>query len=70
MRAYFGPGGNSNAFRLAGKKSTIEAPAWVAEIGLDAYEFEAGNGLTAGAATLSAIGEQAKIHGIRMSFQN
>ena len=38
----FGPGGNSDAFRLAGKKSTVEAPEWIRSIGLDAYEFEAG----------------------------
>ena len=45
MSAFFGPGGNSDAFRLAGKKSTLDAPAWVKSIGLDAYEYEAGNGL-------------------------
>ncbi len=68
MRAFFGPGGNSEAFRLAGKKSTLEAPAWVEEIGLDAYEYEAGNGLTAGPTALAAIGEQAKLHHVRMSY--
>ncbi len=64
----FGPGGNSTAFAAAGYKSTVEAPAWLAKIGLDAYEYEAGNGLTAGEATLARIGDEAKKNGIAMSF--
>ena len=67
-RATFGPGGNSESFYDDGHKSTLEAPAWLAEIGLDAYEFEAGNGLRASEATLSKIGEEAKKHGILMSL--
>ena len=68
MKAHFGPGGNSEAFRLAGFTSTLDAPAWVAAQGLDAYEYEAGNGLSAGAAMLSKIGSEAATHGIRMSY--
>ena len=64
----FGPGGNSEAFYRAGKKSTKDAPAWVAEIGLDAYEYEAGNGIAAGEETLRAIGDAARAAGIHMSF--
>ncbi len=66
--AYFGPGGNSEAFYNAGLKETKKAPAWLRSIGLNAYEFEAGNGLTAGPATLSAIGKAAAENGIRMSY--
>ena len=68
MAAYFGPGGNSDAFRLAGLKSTVDAPAWVKSIGLDAYEYEAGNGLSASPAILSAIGREAEKNNIKMSF--
>ena len=68
MKAYFGPGGNSDAFRLAGLKSTIDAPAWVSSIGLDAYEYEAGNGLSASPKILAEIGEKAREHNIKMSF--
>lgn len=66
--ATFGPGGNSDSFYDEGKKSTLEAPLWVKERGLDAYEYEAGNGLTAGDATLKRIGDAAREHGILMSF--
>ena len=66
--ATFGPGGNSESFYNDGKKATVQAPEWVKARGLDAYEFEAGNGLNAGEATLRKIGEEAKKHGILMSL--
>ena len=68
MKATFGPGGNGDLFYAQGKKATVQAPEWVKGFGLDAYEFEAGNGLTAGEATLRKIGEEAKKHGVLMSL--
>ena len=67
-RATFGPGGNSESFYEEGHKGTVEAPAWVKAKGLDAYEFEAGNGLNAGEATLRKIGDEAAANGVLMSF--
>jgi deoxyribonuclease-4 len=67
-RATFGPGGNCDLFYAQGGKGTVQAPEWVKNFGLDAYEFEAGNGLTAGEATLRKIGEEARKHGILMSL--
>ena len=64
----FGPGGNSDAFKAAGKKSTIQAPEWIRSIGLDAYEFEAGRGVNASEDVLRAIGAEAQKHGILMSL--
>lgn len=66
--AIFGPGGNSQSFYDAGHKSTVEAPAFLQTLGLGAYEFEAGNGISAGAATLRKIGEAAAAHGIELSL--
>lgn len=68
MAAYFGPGGNSDAFRLVGYKSTVDAPKFVKSIGLDAYEYEAGNGLSASPKILAEIGKKAAEHNIKMSF--
>jgi len=68
MKAYFGPGGNSEAFKLAGGKSTLDAPRWLDSIGLDAYEYEAGNGIAGSPAMLSAIGREAEKYNIKMSF--
>ena len=68
MRALFGPGGNGDWFHSAGFKSTLDAPAWVKSVGLDAYEYEAGNGLSAGLSTLAEIGERAREAGVSLSF--
>ncbi len=67
-RPTFGPGGNSESFYNEGMKATIQAPGWLAARGLDAYEYQAGNGLTAGEATLRKIGDKAREHGILMSL--
>jgi len=66
--ATFGPGGNSDSFYAEGYKSTLQAPKWIKDRKLDAYEFEAGNGLKAGPETLKKIGENAREHGILMSY--
>ena len=66
--ATFGPGGNSDSFYAEGNKATVQSPGWVKRFGLDAFEYEAGNGLAAGEASLRAIGEKAREHGILMSL--
>ncbi len=68
MKAFFGPGGNSDAFKLAGGTSTVDAPLWLREIGLDAYEYEAGNGISSSDDSLLKIGKAAAENGIKMSF--
>lgn len=68
MNPTFGPGGNGQWFASEKKKSTVDAPAWVASKGLTAYEYEAGRGLSAKPEVLSAIGAEAKKHQIRMSL--
>ena len=67
-QAIFGPGGNSQSFYDAGFKATLQAPAFVKGLGLGAYEFEAGNGISAGRATLEKIGEAARAANIEMSL--
>ena len=68
--ASFGVGGNSESFYAEGKKHTFEAPAWLRGRGLDAYEYQAGNGLTAGEASLRKVGDEAKANGILMSLHS
>ena len=68
MRALFGPGGNGNMFHSAGFKSTLDAPLWRKNIGLDAYEYEAGNGLSAGFSTLTEIGNRARLAGVKLTY--
>ncbi len=68
MSALFGPGGNSLSFYASGKKSTVEAPLWVKNFGLDCYEYQAGKGLFGSDETFKKIGEEAKKNNIRMSL--
>ena len=68
MKAFFGPGGNSDAFKAAGGKSSVDAPRWLSTIGLDAYEYEAGNGIASSSETLLAIGKEAEKFNIKTSF--
>lgn len=67
-RPRFGPAGNSEEFYASGRKATVQAPEWLAATGLDAYEFQAGNGLRTSDATLTAIGGQARRYGIALSL--
>ncbi len=64
----FGPAGNSESFYAKGYKSTKQAPRFLSEIGLDAYEYQCGNGVTGSDAGFAAIGEEAKKYGIAMSL--
>ncbi|MBE6564274.1 MAG: endonuclease IV [Ruminococcaceae bacterium] len=66
--ALFGPGGNAEEFYAAGYKSTWQAPAWLKAKGLDAYEYQAGNGVVGKRETFCKIGEEAKKNGIALSF--
>lgn len=68
MSAQFGPSGNSQAFYNSGLKHTYQAPKWVSEMGLDAYEYSAGNGVMGSLETFAKIGAEAKKYGIAMSF--
>ena len=67
-KAKFGPGGNGDLFYAAGGKGSVDAPKWLSAYGLDAYEFEAGNGIAAGEATLCKIGDEARKYNISMSL--
>lgn len=68
MSALFGPGGNSVAFYEEGNKSTVSAPSWLKKMGLEAYEYEAGNGLAASDDLLLAVGKSALENGIKLSY--
>jgi deoxyribonuclease-4 len=66
--AKFGPGGNSALFASKGYKSSLDAPAWVKNMGLDAYEYECGKGVNASLETFAQIGLNAAQLGIKTSL--
>ncbi len=68
MSARFGPAGNSASFARAGFKETVAAPRWLADMGLNAYEYQCGRGVRIGTETARKIGERARAHGIALSL--
>ena len=67
MSAVFGPAGNADSFSAA-YKSSLEAPGWLAGLGLDCYEYQCGKGVNVGEATARKLGEKAAGAGIRLSL--
>ena len=64
----FGPGGNCRRFAAEGHRSSADAPAFVAENGLGAYEYECVKGVQASEDLLTRLGENARRHGISLSL--
>ncbi len=64
----FGPAGNSLSFYAAGMKSTLQAPGWLKELGLGAYEYQAGKGIFGSDDTFSGLGRKAAEYGIKLSL--
>ena len=67
MRARFGPAGNSESFSQR-HKSSLDAPQWIAERGLDCYEYQCGKGVHVGEDTCRKLGERARAAGITLSL--
>ena len=63
----FGPAGNCKTFYDEGYKRTLQAPLWLKEKGLDAYEYSFGKGFTLPDDTAIAIGEEMQKYGIAIS---
>ena len=70
MKALFGPAGNGELFYSKGYKSSEDMPAFLKEYGLDAYEYQCGNGVRIGEETARRIGEEAKKNNIVMSLHS
>jgi len=67
MRAKFGPAGNSESFNKV-HKSSLKAPAWIAERGLDCYEYQCGKGVHIGEEAARKLGQEAVKAGISLSL--
>lgn len=67
MSAKFGPAGNSDSFS-AKYKSTVDAPLYLKEMGLDHYEYQCGRGVKVSDKTARAISSAAEKNGIGLSL--
>lgn len=63
----FGTAGNPEIFYDEGGKSSLEMPKWLANIGLDAYEYQCGRGVKISDEAAVILGEKAKEHNIALS---
>ena len=65
MSAKFGPAGNPDAFPY---RSSVDAPRWLREIGLDCYEYQCGKGVNVGEDTARKLGAAAAEAGVSLSL--
>ena len=65
MSAAFGPGGNSIDFPY---KSSLDAPGWLASLGLDLYEYECGRGVNISEESARELGNRARTAGIGLTL--
>lgn len=65
MSATFGPGGNSIDFPY---KSSLDAPGWLASLGLDLYEYECGRGVNISEESARELGNRARQAGIGLTL--
>ena len=65
MSAKFGPGGNSVDFPY---KSSLDAPGWLASLGLDLYEYECGRGVNISEESARELGSRAGQAGIGLTL--
>lgn len=68
MSVKFGPSGNSDLFYQQGHKSSKEAPSWLREMGLDAYEYQCNKGVKIGVEAARQLKEEAKNNNIQLSI--
>ena len=67
MSALFGPAGNSDSFSKK-HKSSLAAPKWISDFGLDCYEYQCGKGVKIREDTARKLGENAKHAHIALSL--
>ena len=67
MSALFGPAGNSDSFSKK-HKSSLAAPKWISNFGLDCYEYQCGKGVKIKEDTARKLGENAKHAHIALSL--
>ena len=67
MSAKFGPAGNCDSFSKV-HRSSLNAPRWIADFGLDCYEYQCGQGVRIRKETALKLGEAARAAGIGLSL--
>ncbi len=66
-RIRFGPSGNSDSFYAQGYTATWQAPKWLSDMGLQAFEYSFGHGIRIREETAATIKKAAEEYDIQMS---
>lgn len=64
----FGSAGAPEAFYDQGHKSSLDMPGWLAQLGLNAYEYQCSRGVKIKEPMARELGEKARQHGIALSI--
>lgn len=67
MEIKFGPAGNSESFYEDGLRSALEAPKWLNQKGLAAYEYQCGHGVRISDDAAGDLGAEAKKYDVTLS---
>lgn len=67
MEIKFGPAGNSESFYEDGLRSALEAPKWLNQKGLTAYEYQCGHGVRISDDAAGDLGAEAKKYNVTLS---
>ena len=67
MEIKFGPAGNSESFYEDGLRSALEAPKWLNQKGLTAYEYQCGHGVRISDDAAGDLGAEAKKYDVTLS---
>ena len=70
MSVKFGPAGNAESFYANGGKKTVDNIDVIADLGLDAYEYQCGNGVRTGEDAAKVIADRAAKRGISLSVHS
>ena len=63
----FGTAGTSDSFAAKGYKNSLDIPAYTAEMGLDAFEYQCGHGVRLGLEKAARMAADAAERGILFS---
>ena len=67
MSVYFGPAGNSQRFYDDGNKNTWQMMAYLENMGLNAYEYQCGRGVSVSDESAKKIAQECALHNIKIS---
>lgn len=66
--AKFGPAGTGDSFKQQGYKTSLQVPDYLAEMGLDWFEYQCGRGVAIGEEKAKQLGKAAAQKGIGLSL--